>query len=140
MNVFISAFIGMLIAIMILFNATLSQAAGNYGSLVIIHFAGLVCISLIVVFKKLSIKSSEKLPILLYSAGVLGVITVLFNNISFVKLGMSATLSLGLFGQSLTSMVIDHYGFLEMKVARFNPRKLIGLFIIGIGIFIMQTY
>ena len=140
MNIFLSAFIGMLIAIMILFNATLSITAGNYGSAVIIHAVGLICIWLVLIFKKQSLRSGQKLSIFLYSAGAIGMSTVLLNNISFITVGMSATLSLGPFGQSLASMVIDHFGLLEMKALRFNPKKLIGLAVIGIGIFIMQSY
>ncbi|MNI28988.1 hypothetical protein D3C73_827930 [compost metagenome] len=59
---------------------------------------------------------------------------------SFNYLGASLTLSLGLLGQSVASILIDHYGFLGAEVVKFNKQKLIGLIAISLGIFIMSVY
>ena len=76
----------------------------------------------------------------MYSAGAIGVFTVLFNNITFSTLGVSLTIALGLFGQSMASIVIDHYGLLGMKVIKFNPNKLVGLVLIILGIIVMAIF
>lgn len=135
-----SALIGVLITIMILFNGVLSQYIGNYSSTVFIHFVGFVIISFLLVIKKIKISFDKDIPVYLYSGGVLGVFTILFNNISFTYLGASLTLALGLLGQSVISIILDHYGWLGMKVSKFKKEKLVGLVIIASGIIIMTIY
>jgi len=136
----LSAFIGVLITIMILLNGVLSQKLGNYTSTFIIHLIGFILISIIVIAKKNKINFSKDIPIYLYSGGILGVFTILFNNISFNLLGASLTLALGLLGQSICSLVLDHYGVLGMRVVKFKKEKLLGLIIIASGIVIMTLY
>lgn len=135
-----SGLIGVLIAVMIAFNGVLSKYIGNYSSTVLIHLLGLICISFILIISKIRVKLHRDIPIYLYSAGAIGVFTVLFNNISFNYLGASLTLSLGLLGQSVASIVIDHYGLLGMTVINFRKEKLFGLILISIGIVIMTLY
>lgn len=135
-----SCFIGILIAIMIAINGTLSKYLGNYLSTVVIHLIGLLCIILVLVIKKIKFKFHRDIPIFLYSAGAIGVFTVLFNNIGFNYLGASLTLSLGLLGQSITSIIVDNYGVLGMKASKLKKEKLIGLIIISLGIVIMTLY
>lgn len=136
----ISAFIGVLITVMILFNGVLSQHIGNYSAAFIIHLIGLVIIWIIILIKKVKISFDRSVPMYIYSGGLLGVFTILFNNISFSYLGASLTLALGLLGQSVASIVFDHFGMLGMQVTKFKKEKLLGLAIIFIGIVIMTLY
>lgn len=140
MNKLSSAFVGGLIAIMILFNGTLSNAIGNYQSSVIVHLVGLIGIIIILLLSKAKFKIHKSVPLYAYSAGVIGVLPIIFNNIGFTVLGVSITLALGLLGQSITSIMVDHYGMFNMTVVKFNKRKLVGLTIIIIGIVIMTIY
>lgn len=135
-----SALIGILISVMIAFNGILSNNIGNYLSVTVIHIVGLIGISLILIINKTKLNLPKDIPIYLYSAGAIGVFTVLFNNISFTHLGISITLALGLLGQSVASIVIDHYGLLGMKVIKFKKEKILGLTIISLGIVIMALY
>lgn len=137
---FISTFIGALIAVMIMFNGALSNTTGNYTSLVIIHIVGLLSIALVLLLSKSKFKIHKGISLYLYSAGAIGVFTVLFNNLSFLTLGVSLTLALGLLGQSLLSIVIDHFGLFNMKVVKFDKKKIIGLVVISLGIFIMTVF
>ena len=140
MNNLISTFIGILIAIMVMFNGTMSNAFGNYTSIVVIHIVGLFSIILVLFVTKSKIKNEKGIPLYLYSAGAIGVFTVLFTNLSFFKLGLSLTLALGLLGQSLSSIVMDHFGLLGMKVIKFEKKKCIGLLFITFGIFVMAIF
>jgi transporter family-2 protein len=135
-----SALIGVLITIMILFNGVLSQNLGNYSSAAVIHLLGFIAISLILIIKNIKISFSKDIPIYFYGGGILGVFTILFNNISFNQLGASLTLALGLLGQSICSLVIDHYGWLGMEITKFRKEKLLGLIIISSGIIIMTIF
>lgn len=73
----------------------------------------------------------------MFSGGLIGILTVLFTNISFTNLGVSLTVSLALLGQLVTSIVIDHFGYFDLEVNKFEKKKIIGLGIIILGIFIM---
>ncbi|HBJ2609385.1 membrane protein [Clostridium botulinum] len=139
-NNLISAFIGALIAIMTLFNGTLSNTFGNYTSSIIIHVIGLFSITFVLLITRSRIKIQKGIPVYLYSAGAIGVFSVVFSNLSFSKLGVSLTLALGLLGQSLSSIFIDHFGLLGMKVIKFEKKKCIGLLFIILGIFIMIVF
>ena len=139
-NRFISIIIGAIISVMILSNGTLSNAFGIFSSSIIIHIVGLIAIILVLILSKSKYKIDRQIPLYLYSAGAIGVFTVAFTNLSFAKLGVSLTLALGLLGQSIISIIIDHFGMLGMKIMRFNHKKYIGLFLIAFGIFIMTIY
>ncbi|MCY6483063.1 DMT family transporter [Clostridium aestuarii] len=135
-----AVFIGLLIAIMVTFNGILAKNIGDYLSVLIVHIVGLTMISFILVIRKKKIKFKENIPIYLFSAGAIGVFLVFFNNVCFKYLGVSLTLSLGLFGQSVASGIIDHFGLLGMNVNKFQREKLIGFTLILIGIIIMLIY
>jgi len=135
-----SVLLGVLIAIMTMFNGCLSNATGNFISTVIIHIIGLFSIIVVLLIRKSKIKIQKGIPFYLYSAGAIGVFTVLFSNLSFSAFGVSITLSLGLLGQTLSSIIIDHFGLLGMKVIKFQKKKIIGLIFITFGIFIMTIF
>lgn len=136
----LSAVTGILIAVMVAFNGILASHMGNYTSTVIIHITGLICISLVLIGSRQKFKPDRSIKSYLYSAGAIGVFTVLFNNFSFNRLGASLTLAIGLLGQSVTSIVVDHFGLLGAKVVRLNRKKILGLVIICSGIVIMMLY
>lgn len=140
MNNLISGFIGALIAVMVMFNGTLSTAYGNYSSSIVIHVTGLFSIILVLLLSRSKFKIQNGVPLYLYSAGAIGVFTVLFNNLSFNRLGVSITLALGLLGQSLSSIIIDHFGLLKMNIVKFEKKKFIGLILITLGIFVMTVF
>ena len=133
----LSFLIGGIIALMILMNGALSGLLGNELSLVIIHITGLFVVVSILFIRKEKLKSIKGLPFYSFVAGALGVVTVVFNNLSFVGLGVTLTLVLGLLGQLLASIVVDHFGILGMPKIPFKKMKLVGLFIICLGIYVM---
>lgn len=132
--------IGFLIAIMVTINGALSKGIGDYEAVLIIHIVGLIAVSLVLILRKGKLKFKEKLPMYLFSAGAIGVFVVLFNNITFNKLGASITLSLGLFGQLIMSGIIDHFGLFGMEVSKFKKKKIIGFLMVFIGITVMVVY
>lgn len=140
MNNIISTLIGVLISIMTMFNGVLSNSAGNYTASVIIHSIGLLSVTLILILSKSRIGFGKNIPLFLYSAGTIGVFTVFFTNLSFSALGVSLPLALGLLGQSLASIIVDHFGLLGMKVTKFEKKKCIGLILIVLGIVVMVVY
>lgn len=137
MNYLISILTGVVLSIMVVLNGDLGNATGNYISSVIIHFVGLIGIIILLVVTKSKIKNLKGIPFYMFSGGLIGILTVLFTNISFTNLGVSLTVSLALLGQLVTSIVIDHFGYFDLEVTKFEKKKIIGLGIIILGIFIM---
>lgn len=140
MNIVLATLIGVMLSFMVLSNGTLAEYLGNYPSTVLNHAIGLSLVLTIIFFKKIKIKTLPNSPFYAYLGGAIGVFTVLFTNISFNHLGMSRTLALGLLGQSVTSIIIDHFGFLGMPKIKFNAKKSIGLGFVGLGIFLMDKF
>ncbi len=137
MNYIISLLMGAITSLMIYLNGSLSGAYGTLYSTILIHFVGLLGILAVSIVKRAKMNFPKGLPLYLYSGGLVGIGTVTFTNLSYAKLGVSLPLALGLLGQTVFSLFADHFGFLGMKLVRINPKKLIGLAIIGIGICIM---
>lgn len=140
MNYIISLLLGAITSVMVLFNGKLSDGYGNFSSTILIHIVGLAAIIIVCIVKKTKLKLERSIPFYLYSAGFIGVFTVLFTNVSFTNLGVSLTQALGLFGQSVFSILVDHFGLFGMNKIKFNPKKLIGFGIILAGIVIMAVY
>lgn len=137
MYYFLSLVAGSLLAFMVSSNGIVGEAAGNYASSVIIHFIGLVAVMAVLFITKAKFKNLRSIPLWMYSAGLIGIITVLFNNTTFTALGVSLTVALGLLGQSVTSILIDHFGLFGLPVSRFDTKKILGFIIILSGIVIM---
>ena len=133
----LSIIAGILTSSMITVNGNLTNFYGSYTASVIIHFIGLVAVIAVLLIRKAKFKNLRQLPLWMYSAGLIGIITVLFNNLTFTALGVSLTVALGLLGQSITSIIIDHFGLFGLPVSRFNTKKIVGFMIILFGIIIM---
>lgn len=140
MNKLSAVFIGIIISIMISFNGALSSKVGNYPAVVIIHIVGIILVIAILVIKRQKICFKEHIPFYLFTAGAIGVIMTIFNNLCVNTLGVSLTLSIGLFGQSVASTIIDHFGLLGMETHKLKPKKIIGYSIVLCGIIIMTIY
>lgn len=134
---FVAVINGVMIALMISFNGLLAQQVGNNESLIIIHLVGLIGTSIIFLISRNKLKSIKGLPKFLFLGGAIGIFNVTLNNVCFDKLGVALTISLGLMGQLIASMFIDHFGLLGIKKNKINIRKLTGIAIMSIGIVVM---
>lgn len=133
----LSLIAGSLLAFMVSSNGIVGEASGTYVSSVIIHLIGLIGVIGILFFSKAKFKNFRRLPLWMYSAGLIGIFTVLFNNLTYTALGVSLTVALSLLGQSITSIAIDHFGLFGLPVSRFDTKKILGFIIILCGVIIM---
>lgn len=140
MAVFLSILSGFIVSIMIAMNSDLSSAMGVYISTAFIHFSGLVIIVTILKSKKLSMKFDKNISFYWYSGGAMGILTTVFQNVTVSNLGVSKTLALGLFGQSVVSILIEHYGWFETSKKLVKKKQLIGIGLILSGIIVMFIY
>jgi len=136
---------GVLISVMVVFNGELTAEYGMYSATVIIHVVGLALIGSAVLVKRerpfseffrgngIAVEGSKS-NLAFYLGGAIGVLTTIFLNFAFGRISVSAILALGLFGQSVTGLIIDQYGLMGMAKHPFAKRKLIGLILIIAGI------
>lgn len=129
--------IGSLISIMISFNSGLEGYVGSTYSLVIIHTIGLIAILIVAIIKKEKIIIKESIPFYLFLGGIFGVMLTLVNVITIGSIGVALTTALAVFGQLVFSSLVDHFGLFGLTKYEFNPKKLVGLFIVLVGLIIM---
>jgi transporter family-2 protein len=125
---------------MVAFNGVLANYTNQYVSILIIHIVGLIAVITILILTKQKFKLTKKIPIYLFSGGLIGVLVVFLNNLCFNSIGASLTLSLGIFGQLVLACFIDHYGLFGLNVYKFNKKKIIGFLIILSGLVTMIKY
>lgn len=130
---FLSLFSGALISIMIAFNGGLAEHYGLYTASVLIHFTGLIFITFLIWIHKDKILHKRH-PWYLYTGGFIGVISIIFTNVAFSRISVSAILALGLLGQCIAGIVVDQYGLMGMSKVPFTKKKWIGIIIITLGI------
>jgi len=123
---------------MVVFNGKLTSFYGVYISTAIIHIVGLIFVSILCVLKKVPL-ITKKISFLLYTGGAIGVLTILFNNLAFNKISVSAIVALSLLGQAITSIIIDNYGFFDMPKQVFNKKKYISLLFMILGVIYMLS-
>jgi len=124
---------GNLISIMLIFNSALSEAIGVIFSVFIINIVGLILTLLGLFNNKNRVRYSERLNFLSYLGGILGILIVLSNNITVIKIGVVLSLSLGISAQIITSIFIDHWGALGSTKKKFSIRQLPGIIMVIMG-------
>ncbi|MBS4958139.1 MAG: DMT family transporter [Clostridium sp.] len=129
--------IGALISIMISFNSGLEGYVGSTYSVVLIHAIGLIAILIVAAIKKEKMVIKEAIPFYLFLGGIFGVMLTLVNVITIGSIGVALTTALAVFGQLVFSSLVDHFGLFGLTKYEFNPKKLVGLFIVFVGLVIM---
>ena len=132
-NIF-SSLIGALLAVMIYLNGQLANHIGNYAASGLIHLTGLILVSLILLLTQSKNPFQKGISPVLLSGGVLGFLTVVLANVGFMSLGVCLTLALGLLGQTVSALAIDHFGWFGTTVVKFDRRKIGSLTLIIAGI------
>lgn len=122
----LAMFGGFLVAVMVVINGGLTAAYGAWLATIIIHVVGLVTILIVYAFHRGPLLPKIRLPLYYFLGGAIGVGTTLFNNMAFGVISLSAITGLGLLGQGLTSLVVDHFGIMGMEKRPFHKKKLIG--------------
>ncbi|WP_028042492.1 DMT family transporter [Candidatus Stoquefichus massiliensis] len=129
---------GMIITVMNIFNGHLSDYYGVYVSTVVIHFIGLCTFVVMMVIKKEKISFQKHIPLILYSGGVIGVLTVVFNVMTVGELGAALLTALGLLGQMIISLILEQQGWLGTIKKKLTLSKMMSLIVVMIGIGVMM--
>lgn len=132
----LSMTIGAVGAVMIAVNGRLSAVYDVFIAAVIIHIVGTVFSFIVCKIRrqKVLVKAGA---LWMYLGGAIGVFTTLGNNLSYGHISMTSIVALGLFGQTVTSLLVDSFGLLGMEKHPFEKKSLIGLFFASAGMLVM---
>lgn len=128
---------GLLISSMIAINGNLTSWYGVYPATVIIHLMGLIPLAIVVKTKHIKLRLPKGVPLYYLLGGAIGVGTTVFNNLAFGIISISAILALGLLGQSVSSILIDNFGWFGMEKRPFRKGKVVGLAFVLMGIVLL---
>lgn len=129
--------IGFLITIVATLNASLSGYIGMAFSMVTLHLGAAILCFIFVLRDKNGFSIKSDLPLYFYFGGSIGFFVSYLNAICMMKIGASLTIAIIIFGQMVSSCLIDNYGLFHMPVRKFNKQKMGGFIIITIGIVLM---
>ncbi len=107
---------------------------------------GAIALIIITAFVNRSFKLSKfepnigKIKPIYFIGGILGVVFVTANIILMPHLGAALTTIVGMLGQMLMGVIIDHFGILGAKQNRINARKIAGIICIFIGIILLRFF
>ena len=128
--------IGAVAAIMIAINGQLTSAYDIFISAVIIHIVGTVFSFVVckIRHQKVLVRAEAWW---MYLGGAIGVFTTFGNNLSYGHISMTSIVALVLFGQTVTSLLIDSFGLLGMEKHPFKKTSAIGLIFALAGMLVM---
>lgn len=133
----LAIFTGIVITIMVSMNGLLSELVGQTTANIFIHLLGLSAATVIFILTKQYKNNFSNIPAWMFTGGMLGAVLLYCNNTTFIEIGASMTIALALFGQTIFSCIIDHYGFFGMNKVEFKKSKIVGFGIILTGIIMM---
>lgn len=127
--------VGALVTLMLGVNSRFSGLVGNVVATLVIHVAGLVGVSAVLLVKREQAQPG-RLPLYYYLGGFVGVGTVFSSNYVFSILGASLAVALALLGQTLFSIVADATGMMGRRKYPLAARSLpgIGLAVAGVAV------
>lgn len=128
---------GMILSCMVYFNGQLSALTSITLSNAIFHGIGFVFYGSLMSF---AVKNKEKTSLSwrYILPGAMGSMTVLLNNYVIASLGVTLMVAYGLFGQVLSSLVIDTFGFLGKAKQKVSHKQVLGILVMATGLVIMM--
>lgn len=79
-------------------------------------------------------------PAIAWIGGLLGAFFVTAAVILVPRLGVAMTFSLIIAGQMLVTIVIDHFGLLDVPVKEVSLARVAGIFLIGAGVVLIRRF
>lgn len=135
---FLSLVTGFVLAIMMAVNGNLTLAHGVFPAAAIIHLVGTTLAGLILLtVSRPRVPLFSHRPVWQYCGGAIGVITTVFQTYAYGRISMTSIVALLLLGQMLTSLVLDHKGWLGLPHRSFPLSAWAGLILASVGIYIM---
>lgn len=128
---------GVINTVTVMQNGQLTAFYGSYSGTVLIHLTGLLAILLCTAFNRKALPARQKAPLWMYLGGVVGVGTVVFITSAYGGVGVTAITALGLLGQTLTSIFVDHFGLMGSRRSPFFPARCWAVLAVAAGAAVM---
>ncbi len=87
-----------------------------------------------------SLANSKNAPIVAWTGGLLGAFFVSAIAASVPRLGVALTFSLAIAGQMMVSLIIDHFGFLDVPVKEISVPRILGVLLIVGGVIVIRRF
>ncbi|NKB37289.1 MAG: EamA-like transporter family protein [Gammaproteobacteria bacterium] len=117
--------------------AIISQRIGIFESVFIIHLGGLVAVlAILLLAKGGNLGQWQTVPWYALLGGTLGVILISAQVYIIPTIGVAATITLIIAGQLLMATCIDHFGLLEIEAIALTWKRLLGLSIVLVGVWL----
>lgn len=128
---------GMTTAIMVVTNGQLTESLDMYRATALVHAIALVTQSLVVLARRTDLRFRKGLPIWCYLGGSITLITIMFASDAFAHLGVAPVVALNLLGMSVTSVLIDQFGWFGMKRYPLTWQKAASIVLILAGVLLL---
>lgn len=119
-------------------NGELGRRIGTIEGAFVSFLIGLIVITLLVFFLgNGQLTDVFQVPKWMLWGGVLGAVFVISNVFAVPKLGVGITVITVIVGQSLMSLVIDHFGWFGRQPVPFNWQRLLGVALLFLALFLI---
>ncbi len=134
--------VGALIPFQALVNSQLNFHIGHPIHAALISFAGgfltFLIASIILPVSLPSLKKISSISPYYFTGGFIGSIFIFVAIVTVSKIGPSSWVALIVAGQLISSIIVDHYGLMGMHVHHVNWQRLIGGFLLIIGVILIS--
>ncbi|HEX7900931.1 MAG TPA: DMT family transporter [Planctomycetota bacterium] len=131
---------GFLLAMQPPINAALRNRVGVFESALISFLVGTVVLAALVAVKRegnlLAVRGT---PAWMLTGGLIGAIFVTLTLLAAPKLGVTALVVATLAGQVTAGLLIDTFGWFGIEPKPLEPRRLVGLALVGVAVYLMNS-
>jgi len=142
--IFLAVLAGMMMPTQAAVNNKLAGAVGSPVLAAFISFlVGTIALFLYIAASGIpfgNLLSAKDASIVAWSGGLLGAFFVAATVTLVPRLGVALTFSLLIAGQMLVTLVIDHFGFLDVPVKEVNLPRLLGVTFITVGVILIRKF
>jgi bacterial/archaeal transporter family-2 protein len=89
-------------------------------------------------FERGELRGLRNAPWWAWVGGLLAVFSVMAGIVALPRMSSATIIAAAVFGQLVASMVIDHFGWLNVPVVPINRSRIIGAVVLLIGAFLMR--
>lgn len=101
----------------------------------------ILAIAAALVFKPLpSVNRLGHAPWWVWLGGALGAFYVAGSIVSAPRLGAAALIAVVVAGQSIASVVVDHFGWVGFEPKHVSPGRLVGIALVGAGVVLVRLF
>jgi bacterial/archaeal transporter family-2 protein len=135
-------FVGFLLPLQVGINSELAKFINSPVVASLISFVvGTLLLTITVMLFKLPLPSFfqvNSIPVWAWGGGFIGATVVLVSIIAGPKIGAFALVAILLGGQLISSVLIDHFGWLGFPVQKMNIVRLLGIFFLIVGFLLIR--